>query len=145
MTLNKGSKLPDLKKFFNIFKTQRSFSGCKNLFSDPSHLLFPRETDRLTDWEPKRLLPCSEVSVLPVSLQFPGRSRAAYVCRDYSLKKAYHVLGKLCSMLFHLIVTTPHVEGIITHIVLLRKIKLRKVTQLENSMNHGLRFKLSSS
>lgn len=41
---------------------------------------------------------------------------------EITLKKAYHVLGKLY-MLFHLIVTTPYVEGIITHIVLLEENK----------------------
>ena len=129
VTLNKGSKFPDLKKFFNIFKTQRD-----HLVVAKTYLVIPptfsvSKRDTQADW-----LGAQETSVLSVqkflsylSLQCPGRSRVkAYVCRDYSLKKACHVLGKLCSMLFHLIVTTPYVEGIITHIVLLRKIKAQK-------------------
>lgn len=36
------------------------------------------------------------------------------------------MLGKLCNILFHLIVTTPCKEGIITHVITLRKIKAQK-------------------
>ena len=116
--------------FDGIFKTQRDHVVvAKTYLNDPSQSLCFQERGQQTETDTltrslilKHSFFVSSFYLKPVLFSFPRR-RGSKGTSQEDIQCAKQVS---CKMLVHVIITTPCKEGVITHIVPLRKIKSQK-------------------